>query len=51
MQPLHRCDGGYLALGTELPAEAKAVNDYAQRIFNRDAFQLSLTEAEKEMRL
>lgn len=39
------------ALGIELPAEAKAVTDYAQRIFNRDAFQLSLTEAEKEMRL
>lgn len=39
------------ALGIELPAEAKAVNDYAQRIFNREAFQLSLTEAEKEMRL
>lgn len=39
------------ALGIELPAEAKSVNDYAQRIFNREAFQLSLTEAEKEMRL
>lgn len=39
------------ALGIELPAEAKAVHDYAQRIFNREAFQLSLTEAEKEMRL
>lgn len=39
------------ALGIELPVEAKAVNDYAQRIFNREAFQLSLTEAEKEMRL
>jgi len=38
-------------LGIELPAEAKAVNDYAQRIFNREAFQLSLTETEKEMRL
>jgi len=38
-------------LGIELPAEAKTVNDYAQRIFNREAFQLSLTETEKEMRL
>lgn len=38
-------------LGIELPAEAKAVSDYAERIFNREAFQLSLTEAEVEMRL
>ena len=38
-------------LGIELPGEAKAVLDYTQRIFNRDAFQLSLTEAEREMRL
>ena len=39
------------ALGIELPAEAKAVVDYAERIFSREAFQLSLTEAETEMRL
>jgi len=38
-------------LGIELPAEAKAVSDYAQRIFERDAFQLSLSEAEREMHL
>jgi len=38
-------------LGIDLPAEAKAVSDYAQRIFERDAFQLSLTEAEREMHL
>jgi len=38
-------------LGIELPGEAKAVSDYAQRIFERDAFQLSLTEAEREMHL
>jgi len=38
-------------LGIELPAEAKAVADYAERIFSREAFQLSLTEAETEMRL
>ncbi len=38
-------------LGIELPAEAKAVTNYATRIFARDAFQLSLTEAEREMRL
>lgn len=38
-------------LGIELPAEAKSVTDYAQRIFDREAFQLSLSEAEREMRL
>jgi len=38
-------------LGIELPAEAKAVSDYNQRIFGRDAFQLSLSEAEREMHL
>jgi len=38
-------------LGIELPAEAKAVSDYAQRIFEREAFQLSLSEAEREMHL
>lgn len=38
-------------LGIELPEEAKAVSNYAQRIFSRDAFQLSLTESEREMRL
>ena len=38
-------------LGIELPAEAKSVIDYAQRIFDREAFQLSLSEAEREMRL
>jgi len=38
-------------LGIELPDEADAVLDYAQRIFDRDAFQLSLSETEREMRL
>jgi len=38
-------------LGIELPDEADAVSDYAQRIFDRDAFQLSLSETEREMRL
>lgn len=38
-------------LGIELPSEAKAVNAYADRIFSREAFQQSLTEAEREMRL
>jgi RNA polymerase-associated protein len=38
-------------LGIELPKEAKPVLDYAERMFNRDAFQESLSEAEREMRL
>jgi len=38
-------------MGIELPEEAKAVTDYADRIFEREAFQISLSEAEREMRL
>jgi len=37
--------------GIELPAEAKAVNAYAERIFEREGFILSLTESERELRL
>ncbi|HVE44023.1 MAG TPA: glutathione S-transferase N-terminal domain-containing protein [Gammaproteobacteria bacterium] len=32
------------------PAESKAVNRYANRIFQRDSFQASLTEVEQELR-
>lgn len=35
--------------GIVLPPEAKAVYKYADRIFNRDSFQASLTEAEQEL--
>lgn len=35
--------------GVELPPQAKAVKDYAERLFERDAFQASLSEIEKEM--
>ncbi len=38
-------------LGIELPKEAKPVLDYAERIFSREAFQESLSESEREMRL
>lgn len=38
-------------LGIELPDEAKPVLDYAERVFNRETFQQSLSEAEREMRL
>ncbi len=33
----------------ELPAQAKAVREYAERMFARESFKASLTEAEKEM--
>lgn len=36
--------------GIELPRQAKPLMDYAERIFERKAFRLSLTEAEKELR-
>ncbi len=36
--------------GIELPGQARAVEDYAQRLFERDSFRASLTEAEREMR-
>ena len=32
------------------PTETKAVNKYAERVFQRDSFQASLTEAEQELR-
>ena len=34
----------------ELPPQARAVSDYAERLFARESFQDSLTEAEREMR-
>ena len=37
--------------GIELPKAAKAINSYADRIFEREGFQVSLTEAERELRL
>jgi len=36
--------------GVELPAKAAAVTKYAKRLFDREGFQLSLTESEREMR-
>ncbi len=37
-------------LGVELPAQAQAVLNYAERIFQRESFQASLTDAERMMR-
>ncbi len=36
--------------GIELPSQAKHLIKYAETVFARDAFQASLTEAEKDMR-
>ncbi|MDH5409647.1 MAG: glutathione S-transferase C-terminal domain-containing protein, partial [Gammaproteobacteria bacterium] len=36
--------------GIELPAVAKPLLDYAERMFERESFQTSLTEGERELR-
>lgn len=36
-------------LGVELPAAAKAIKSYAERLFQRSTFKSSLTEAETEL--
>lgn len=36
--------------GVELPRQAAAVRDYAQRLFEREAFQSSLSDQERDMR-
>ena len=38
------------AYGVRLPAHAKALQKFADRIFEREAFAQSLTEAEYELR-
>jgi len=37
-------------LGISLPSQAKAVEKYAQRMFERASFQASLSESEREIR-
>jgi RNA polymerase-associated protein len=37
-------------LGVELPPQAQPVLSYAERVFKRDSFQASLTDAERMMR-
>jgi RNA polymerase-associated protein len=37
--------------GIEMPKEAKAINTYADRLFEREGFVLGLTESERELRL
>lgn len=38
------------AWGIVMPPEAKAIYKYAERVFARDSFQASLTEAEQDLR-
>jgi stringent starvation protein A len=38
------------ALGVELPVQARAVHEYATRLFEREGFRASLTEDERDMR-
>lgn len=38
------------ALGVEIPRESKSLHAYMQRLFQREAFQLSLTDAERQLR-
>jgi len=38
------------SLGIKLPASAKSIAKYAERVFGRESFQASLTEAERELR-
>ena len=37
-------------LGIDVPAEAKGLNAYMQRLFKRDSFQASLTDVERQLR-
>ncbi|MCU7914972.1 MAG: glutathione S-transferase N-terminal domain-containing protein [Candidatus Thiodiazotropha sp. (ex Gloverina cf. vestifex)] len=37
-------------LGVEIPASAKGLHSYAKTLFERESFQQSLSEAEREMR-
>lgn len=38
-------------LNIEIPASAKALNHYMQRLFNRESFRLSLSDVEKQERV
>lgn len=37
-------------LGIEIPEENKALHNYMERLFKRDSFETSLTEAERQLR-
>lgn len=38
------------SLGIEIPKEAKGLHTYMQRLFKRESFQISLTDAERQLR-
>jgi len=38
-------------LGVALPAQAKAILDYSERMFERESFQVSLSDDERDMRM
>jgi len=38
-------------LGIQLPAQAKAIHKYAQKLFKRESFLTSLSDAEREMQV
>ncbi|MCR9192844.1 MAG: glutathione S-transferase N-terminal domain-containing protein [Gammaproteobacteria bacterium] len=38
------------SLGVEIPADAVGIHEYMDRLFKRDAFQTSLTDAERQLR-
>ena len=37
------------ALGIDISENKKVIDDYSDRIFNKESFQASLTETEKDM--
>jgi len=37
-------------MGVEIPAQAKGLHAYMQRVFKRDSFQTSLSDAERQLR-
>ncbi|WP_211824676.1 glutathione S-transferase N-terminal domain-containing protein [Kistimonas asteriae] len=39
------------AMDIQLPPQAKAITDYAERLFERESFRESLSDVEKEMRI
>lgn len=38
------------SLGIEIPADARGLHTYMQRLFKRESFQISLTDAERQLR-
>ncbi len=45
----HLCLWRLPQLGIDIPASANALHDYMRRLFAKDSFQSSLTEAERQL--